>query len=237
MSTFLLKIIAIVSMAIDHSGKILFHNNIYMQIIGRISFPIFAWLIAHGYRHTRNSNKYFWRLVAFAFISQIPYELAFRELIVTQGWPLGLNVFFTLAAGLLAIIAFERFQNPLLKLSSVALIGITAEIFRFDYGLFGVLLIFAFHISYTWHRALQSALIISLTVFLYTPLFNLVVLHSSTSNLYWYSFFGTQIASIAALPILWLHSGEQGYRAKWLFYLFYPIHFLVLYACVYFLSF
>jgi hypothetical protein len=236
MSTFLLKVIAITSMAIDHSGKILF-QNVQMQIIGRIAFPIFAWLIAHGYRHTKNVKKYFWRLVLFAGISQIPYELAFKELVRNQGWQLGLNIFFTLAAGLLAIILFERFKNPLLRVGSVGLIAICAEIFRFDYGLYGVLLIFAFHISYTWHRALQALLIISITAFLYTPVFDVLILNSSTNNLYWYSFFGTQLASIAALPLLWLYDGTKGPKAKWLFYLFYPLHFLALYVLVYFLSF
>ena len=77
MNSFQLKIIACILMAIDHVGAIMFPDIDLYRIIGRLSFPIFAFLLTEGYVHTRNLKKYFIRLFIFAIIPQIPYSLAF----------------------------------------------------------------------------------------------------------------------------------------------------------------
>ena len=74
-SAFVLKIIAVITMTIDHSGYLIFGGSSFMNFIGRIAFPIFAFQITEGYTHTHNLKKYFLRLFAFALISQIPFML------------------------------------------------------------------------------------------------------------------------------------------------------------------
>ena len=75
MSSFILKLIAMVTMFIDHLGDTCFKQVTAMNVIGRIAFPIFAFQISEGYIHTKNLTKYFLRLFLFAFISQIPFML------------------------------------------------------------------------------------------------------------------------------------------------------------------
>jgi hypothetical protein len=73
----LLKIIAIVTMVIDHVGNILYPDLLFLQMIGRLSFPLFAYLIVLGVESTKKPRKYMATLLSFAVISQIPYFLAF----------------------------------------------------------------------------------------------------------------------------------------------------------------
>ena len=83
MSAFVLKIIAIITMFIDHIGYIFSNGKIsYFNYIGRLAFPIFAFQISEGYLHTKNLKKYFLRLFLFALISQIPFML--YEKIITD---------------------------------------------------------------------------------------------------------------------------------------------------------
>ena len=99
MTSFCLKIIAIISMFCDHLGDAIFKGFSYFNYIGRIAFPIFAFQISEGYIHTKNLKKYLIRLMVFALISQIPYILFLS--LYSRG--VRLNVFFTLALGLIAI--------------------------------------------------------------------------------------------------------------------------------------
>ena len=78
MTVFALKILAVVSMFIDHSGAVLFRGDMWMRYVGRFAFPIYAFLIVEGYLHTRDVRKYLIRLGVFALISEIPFDLAFR---------------------------------------------------------------------------------------------------------------------------------------------------------------
>ncbi len=85
MTAFTLKLIALITMAIDHIGyvfgrgawKIIPFNSAYLRYIGRISFPLFAFSIVNGWKYTKNRSKYFTNLCLFAIISQIPFTLAF----------------------------------------------------------------------------------------------------------------------------------------------------------------
>src|SRR5207244_4281126 len=95
-----IKILAIICMIIDHVGLFFFPEYTLFRIVGRIAFPLFAWLIANGAHFTRNIRAYLTRLFALAVISQLPFTLANQQI----GAPLlYLNVVFTLSLGLLAI--------------------------------------------------------------------------------------------------------------------------------------
>ncbi|MFA7532979.1 MAG: TraX family protein, partial [Tissierellaceae bacterium] len=77
MNVFILKLIALTSMIIDHYGAIFHGDVILYRIIGRLAFPIYAFLLVEGYFHTRNVKKYGLRLFIFALISEIPFDYAF----------------------------------------------------------------------------------------------------------------------------------------------------------------
>lgn len=93
-----LKWIAVLTMVIDHVGAILFPDQIWMRVIGRVAFPIYAYCLAEGFRYTSDYRRYLGRLALFAILSEIPFDLAF------YGVPFSFahqNVFFTLTLGLI----------------------------------------------------------------------------------------------------------------------------------------
>ena len=97
MSSLVLKITALITMIIDHYGAIFQGNIIIYRIIGRLAFPIYCFLLVEGYTHTSNIKKYASRLIAFAIISEIPFDLAFFGKIGFEHQ----NIFFTLFIGCL----------------------------------------------------------------------------------------------------------------------------------------
>lgn len=102
MSSFIIKIIAIISMTIDHVNDI-FYKQTALNVIGRIAFPLFCFQIVVGYSKTRNLLKYILRLVVFAIITQVPYYFFMKEI----GAGFSLNVLCTLVLGLIAIYFYD----------------------------------------------------------------------------------------------------------------------------------
>ncbi|MCL2003202.1 MAG: conjugal transfer protein TraX [Oscillospiraceae bacterium] len=172
MTSFVLKLIAILAMLADHIAKvfgqeftgIFFPDSLeasynmmqIMEIMGRLTFPLMAFFIAEGCRKTSNITKYIMRLLGFAFLSQIPYTLA---LYATNGlgsenphaqfgthitfFDIGSpNVLFTLAFGALAIFLYEKLRHKPVSFVFAALIIAAAGLLKFEYSFFGVLLIF-----------------------------------------------------------------------------------------------
>ena len=92
-NTFTLKVIALLAMLCDHLGHALFPELIILRIIGRISFPIFAYVLVEGFYYTRDVNKYMLRLGVIALLSEIPFDLMASQKILEFGHQ---NVFFTL---------------------------------------------------------------------------------------------------------------------------------------------
>src|SRR5699024_2332190 len=97
LSGFQLKCIAILSMALDHTGAVLFPQEIWLRCAGRLAFPVFCFLIVEGFVHTHDVYRYMARLGVFALISEIPYDLAFRGVCLEFAYQ---NVFFTLLIGI-----------------------------------------------------------------------------------------------------------------------------------------
>lgn len=205
LNNFTLKMIAIISMVIDHVGLIFFPAIPAFRAVGRIAFPIFCFLIVEGFYHTRSHLNYLIRLTLFAILSEIPFDLAFRNTMFDWEHQ---NVFFTLALGLLAIFCLEEMNTTKKFAIPLILIWGTAIVLRCDYGIGGVLLICIFYITREtpWVRLILCALV--LYVFY------------NTSELY---------GLIAMLPITF-YNEKRGPSTKMLFYWFYPVHLLVLYA-------
>ncbi|MGE4282310.1 MAG: TraX family protein [Clostridia bacterium] len=133
----MINIIALLTMFIDHIGALFFPDMQIFSLIGRISFPLFSWGIARGYRLTRDFKKYAARLFLLALVSQVPYYLLFENGL--------LNICFTLLAGLFLLRIYDSKSNGFIKLLQVVVILGISFVFRFDYGVYGVLTIWVFH--------------------------------------------------------------------------------------------
>ncbi len=208
MSSFQLKMIAIISMLIDHIGAVVFPQFIEFRIIGRLAFPLFAFLITEGYRHTSNFKRYLLRLFIFAIISQYPFWLAF-------GFDAGLNIFFTLTLGLIVIYISEEYNNFLL----VLLLAVLADLLNTDFGMLGVLVIFIIHL----YRD-DFFRMVSFVSGLYIVMFLLSGLTAAEDSIHYY----IQLFALVSFVFMRFYSGREGLKLKYFFYLFYPVHLLLL---------
>ena len=147
MSSFVIKLIAIITMFCDHSGDAIIGQFSFLNVIGRIAFPLFCFQIVIGYKHTKNVNKYLLRLFLFGLISQIPFSLFTYSYLGRIDL---LNVYFTLVLGLLAIYILDVFPKKLKFLAIILdiVLMIIAEFSQTDYGWFGVLLIISIYLFY-----------------------------------------------------------------------------------------
>ena len=139
-----LKIIAVVSMVIDHCAYYLMDGNTMayeaMRCFGRIAFPVFAFLVAEGFAHTRNRMRYFLSLLLFASVSEVPWYLL-------NGADGTHNVMFTLALGVAALAAFERLrEHRILCCLFILLIAWLAAWLKTDYEWRGMLMIVVFYL-------------------------------------------------------------------------------------------
>ena len=232
----LLKILAIIFMLLDHLWATIIPGNQWMTNVGRLAFPIFAFLIVEGFTHTSDLNKYIKRLFIFALISEIPFNL-----IYTGSWifPFHQNVMFTLLLGLLCISEMDKIKNnkeiksrikSIFKLVLYLLISIIGFV---DYGITGVLTIIVFYIfkdfKYAWLGQLISL------IFLYIVFFKG---RSIVINIFDFEYFlPLQSIGILSLIPIWLYNGKKGKKNKliqYIFYCFYPVHMLAIYLIYYF---
>jgi len=216
MTGFILKVIAIIAMLFDHIGYIIFRKFTFMNYIGRLAFPIFAFGISEGFKYTKNLKKYFLRLFIFALISQIPYML-FLNAIGNNNFTL--NILFTLLLGLFSITVYEKFNNKFLGLLLVVLCSTIAHFAHFDYGWFGIAVIFIFHI-FKDNKLLMN-LFFSLATFV-NYLYNYITT-SRTEYLFIILF-----CILSLIPIN-LYNCKKGRNIKYLLYIFYPLHLSLLY--------
>lgn len=216
MSSFVLKIIAIISMFFDHIGYLIMGGSSWFNYIGRFAFPIFAFQLSEGYTHTKNLYKYIFRLFVFAIISQIPFML-FQY---SMGINLSLNVFFTLLFGLLAIFIYDKTKYKFIGILCAFVLGIIAEFCKFDYGFYGIAIIFLFYLF----RNKKFKMCLS---------FIIIVILRTLYSLYIYSFNISFIYSslfvVGTLFFICLYNGKKGRNIKYLLYFFYPVHLLLIY--------
>lgn len=218
MTIFALKIIACLSMLIDHVRYIIPQNNLMLFCIGRLSFPIFAFLITEGYVHTSNLKKYYIRLLIFAVISQIPFMI-FRKNLIGE-WKL-LNVLFTFLLGLSTIIMYDRVNNKFISYLGIVSIFILAYFIKLDYGLYGVLAIF---IMFAFKKSKNlTILLLFLDNILNLYLLQLLVWDKTVILFVLF----TMIAYIIAM---YCYNGKVGRKIKYFFYWFYPVHMVVIYV-------
>lgn len=237
-----LKIMAMCSMLIDHTayvllGAMLVKNGIFnvgnlsaeyisglmgqgsvgylylaylimRMIIGRFAFPIFCFLLVEGFQKTRSKTKYAVRLFLFALISEVPFDMAFS--MGTMNWNYQ-NVFFTLFLGFLTIWGMDEISKRELQLwvqrgAQVLLFlagAFLAELICCDYGAYGII---AISVLYLFRFRKRDQLLAGCL-----------------------SFFWEFTAMLAFIPIAF-YNGKRGLKLKYVFYAFYPVHLLILYA-------
>ena len=232
-SSFTLHIIAMAAMLIDHMYHTLFSDKIWMNAVGRITFPIFAFMIVEGYHHTRNIKKYMLRLLIFAIISEIPFDLMIDESLF---YPFYQNVMWTFLISLCAIALIEKIKNKYQD-NRIILFFLTGLIVIFSYLLgmimfvdyfgYGVLTVLTF---YFLREKKLWKMIIEIIILAYI---NIILLGRYSIPLAYIGEFVLPVQSLAlfSLPIIWIYNGKKGYHnnfIKYIFYAFYPLHMLIL---------
>lgn len=236
MSSFILKIIAAVTMFIDHMGLMLFPGQDIFRIIGRLAFPIFAYCIAEGFRYTKNRMRYFLRIFLLGLLCQIVYTVVDRKpyLGILLTFSLSIIVMFFMECvrvshhGLRSMLAewIKRCTNKTISnaadrtLSMIMTCVVVAAMFILtlyvdvDYGFFGIMLPAFTNLfrekgkRFVMFCACLLALCIDLT-----------------------SVFPLQYWSLLTIPLIALYNGKPGkHRMKYFFYIFYPAHLVLLYA-------
>ncbi len=229
MTSFLLKLIALITMFFDHFGDLIIGHLSIFNVIGRIAFPIFAFQLVIGYLNTKNIKKYIIRLTIFALISQIPFSIMMNRV---NNYVFTLNIFFTLILGLFTLISYNKIKNKLLKVLAIILLIYIGNLINVDYGSFGVFLIFYIYLFYPKFnniKFLQDETFFKYFIFIFGYLLLCILKYSSYfgifSNAWVYS-----IILFAFFPIILmiLYNGKKGKSFKYFFYAFYPLHLIIL---------
>jgi len=229
-----LKIIAAAAMLIDHFGLMFFPPVLSYRIIGRISFPIFAYMIAEGAKHTRNRLRYFLSLFILGAVCQAVF------LVVSDGF-LYMNILLTFSVAILLIYLLEALKREIFKpsdkkwlvwvwgaafaaaLTAVFLITSIPKKFHFDYGFAGCTI--PVLLSAVNFRGLDVSDKIKRLDCKWTRIFllgmGLIFFAIEIGSYQWY-------ALLALIPLI-LYSGERGrVNMKYFFYIFYPVHLVLL---------
>lgn len=201
---FALKWIAMISMLVDHTGAVLFPQYIQLRMIGRLAFPVYCFLLVEGAVHTRDIRRYEMRLLLFALVSEIPFDLAFCSEINFRHQ----NVFFTLLLGLVVVEQYQKNRNKLSSFLIFVAVMLLAEFLNTDYGAVGIVFILLFYLLHQYTLGKQAAF--------------------AAVNFLMYQGGVQAFAGFAAIPML-LYNGKRGPSLKYLFYAFYPLHLLAIY--------
>jgi hypothetical protein len=216
-----LKLIAILAMALDHIGNVFWPQlsplaRILLITPGGLTFPIMAYLLTEGYRHTRNVKFYALRLLIFAAASLVPFIWTL---------PPQLNIFFTLFFGLIAIYLYDHMQN---RMSFwIAFASLTFLNFFSDWGPIGVPMILCYHVIKNPLKRIVLPLVfpwlfIALSVF-FRELSEPGYLAAALPDLLY-----AAIGCTAAIPLLRFYNNKRGRPLKYAFYAFYPVHLILL---------
>lgn len=210
-----LKLIAMITMTMDHMGMMLFPEQLWLRIIGRLAFPIYAYMIAEGCTHTRSMGRYLGSLGIMALVCQIAYTFAVGSYVQS------IFVTFSMSVALVWLIKWAGKRGLFPKI--LAGIGVFAAFFithilpvllpetdfRVEYDFIGVILPVAIWMCRRrWQKLTVCALLLALM----------------SSYMWQGQWFG-----LLAVPVLALYDGSRGkLPLKWVFYFYYPAHLLLL---------
>ena len=226
-----LKIIAAVSMLIDHIGMILFPQIMIFRILGRLAFPLFAFMIAEGCKYTKNKLKYLLTIFSLGIVCQIFVLLVTRQLLMNVLITFSLSICVCYALENAKKVAFSDTSRTKIVLSVLIPIALVGAIFflnsisRLEYGFIGCMLPPLASLPSAPPTAPPSLKRLD-TLLARTLVMGLgLLLFCITADTY------IQYFSLAALPLLLFYSEKRGrLRLKYFFYIFYPAHLLILYG-------
>lgn len=233
LTSFTLHILAMLFMLCDHLWATLFPAAEWLSCIGRLAFPIFAFMIAEGYSHTSNVKKYVLRLLICAVITEVPFDLFYGG---TVFYPFHQNVLWTFLIALLTIILIEkalklkkRFLGWVLAAVTVLVSYAVATLAMVDYYGAGILtvLVFYFFRERKWQNfAAQFVCLAVINIGMLKGMYYTFTIAGHEFEL------AQQSLALFALIPIWLYNGERGYHSrwfKWFCYGFYPAHLIILY--------
>lgn len=246
LSSAFLKNVAYLSMLIDHFFAVVFIALIQWGIwqgasvktaeeiyhagraVGRTAFILFAFMAAEGFCHTHSRAKYLLRLGIFAFLSEIPFDLAIYGKFCAME---GQNVYFTLFFGVLALSLIEKLRGTFwLQFLAMMFCCVAVTVLNTDYMFMGVLLIFVFY-RYR-ERFLPMFLLGSITI--YAGIVSLYVVRYGGNGIRPTAFLKmgvSELYGLFAFIFLYFYNGKKGRQfPKLCYYLFYPLHLLLLYG-------
>ena len=221
MSSLVIKIIALVTMVIDHVGYLIFPDSLLLRLIGRIAMPLFTFQFAVGLKHTSNFNKKLIKTLIFAILVQIPYTLF---AIMAKDTP-NLNIIFTFFLASLVIFVIKSIPTRdeetkkinvgnLLSVIFISLIICVFPLVLFDtdYDIYGILLTVAFYYSMDKKR---------IALLLY-PILSLAYAYFFKTTITFLGLF----AILVDVPIIYAFNGQKGYKNGNFFYIIYFMHFI-----------
>ncbi|HAQ56270.1 MAG TPA: hypothetical protein DCR44_02535 [Acholeplasmatales bacterium] len=219
-----IKWIAIVTMTIDHVGAFLVVDDtarLVCRIIGRLAYPLFALMIAEGFRHTHDIKRYILQLLLGAAISEAVMAVVWFAFGIN--FFLQANVFLPLVFGLFALMAFatKKWYGYL----AVLPILVFAEWVHTSYGAYGILLIVLFGMIDSLSLRTIGFVLLS-AVFIDWPLPELLgIANGSQIHVFenWY-----QWLALASLIPIGFYDGTRGRFNKWFFYVYYPAHLIII---------
>lgn len=226
-----LKLIACASMLVDHIGLILFPNVLALRIVGRIAFPIFAFMIAEGARYTKSKPRYLVTMLICATICQLGYAFVSNSAYIC--------VLVTFSISIILIYALQYFKKTLftrdvtvikiiltflLFVGAVIVAFVLNKLQRVEYGFFGIMLPVVASLPHMPQEAPERIKRID------TPLVSVALSLVGLVPIALDSPFGwIQVFSALAIPLLLLYSGKRGaLKLKYFFYIFYPAHIVAL---------
>lgn len=226
-----LHVLAMLFMLCDHIWVTGLGKGLWLTCVGRLAFPIYAFLLVEGYFHTGSLRKYIGRLLLAAMISEIPFNLMSEGAFWYSGHQ---NVIWTFLISLLVIHCNERVKERSVEIRLVTLLltllagFVLALFFKVDYGYGGVFTVFTFYLlrGRNWKVRLgQLFLLAYINLEILEGVCCQVTLFGSVFD------FPCQIFALLALGLIWMYRGRQGCHSK-LFqcvcYGFYPVHLWIL---------
>lgn len=232
-----LKLIACVTMLIDHVGAVFFPDTLWLRMIGRLAFPIYCFLLAEGMRKTRSPEKYLLRLFVGIFLAELPFDHLFFGGFTWEHQ----SVMVTLFLGGMMLLVQMRCQEGWLRYLLVVPFALIAEACGCDYGGYGIVLIAVFALTDQWYWQLPLFLVLNLGMDGEYMVNSLTSFHEhgwATDAAVRYILKEgppIQSLSLAAMMPICLYSGKKLTRSRLVqigFYLFYPVHlvFLLIFA-------
>ena len=230
-TSFSLHMMAMIFMLCDHLWGTIIPGNDWLTCIGRLTFPIYAFLIVEGYFHTKSLKKYIGRLLIFAILSEIPFNLAMGSSLF---FPLHQNVLwsFLISIGLIhwneKVKEKKVWKRILVIIASLCIASIVGIITFVDYYNAGILMVLVFYFfkDKKWWCYLGQL------VCMWYINFEMLGGLSYEVNLFGQThFIARQGFALLALIPIWLYRGKQGYHSKplqYAYYAFYPVHLLIL---------